>query len=254
MKRSDELLRNGQYKMNIVIPLAGKDPRFKNTYKPLQNIGGKPLIVRVAGRYPISASDRIIFIILQEDETRFNVSYQLEKAFGGRLVFRYLNGVTHGSPCTILDAAKDIINTADDLLIELGDVVRDETGLVEAIRKNSKNVSGIIPVEKRSIEGKLWGYVEAESTGRVLGLYEKERGYRAPWATMGLYYFSRGKDFVWAAEQMIRNKSFLYNDNFFVGPVYNELIRRGDTTIISENIIEAVLGSPEEIGRYQKTF
>jgi hypothetical protein len=100
--------------------------------------------------------------------------------------------------------------------------------------------------------GRPFGYVRADGKGFVEALLEKELTYVAPWATMGLYYFSRGQDFVWATEEMMLKRSFVYKNMFFVGPVYNELIGRGDKIIISRNIIEIMLGTPEEVETFCK--
>ena len=45
-------------------------------------------------------------------------------------------------------------------------------------------------------------------------------------ATVGIYNYKHGKDFVRAAEQMIA-KNYRVNGEFYVAPVYNELIREG---------------------------
>ena len=45
-------------------------------------------------------------------------------------------------------------------------------------------------------------------------------------ATVGIYNFRRGRDFVRAADRMIA-KNLRVNNEFYVAPVYNELIARG---------------------------
>jgi len=44
-------------------------------------------------------------------------------------------------------------------------------------------------------------------------------------ATAGVYYFRRGHDFVQAAKTMIKRKKTI-NGQYFVCPVYNELIAK----------------------------
>ena len=46
-------------------------------------------------------------------------------------------------------------------------------------------------------------------------------------ATAGVYYFREGKSFVEAANQMI-DKKITVDDQYFVCPVYNELILDGN--------------------------
>lgn len=239
--------------MNIVIPLAGKDPRFPEMPKCLIDVGGKPFIAHILERLRIEPEDRLIFVVLKEHIEKYNIGETLKNVAEGRAIIQVLQNVTEGSPCSILGAAKDLIDNGTDLLIELGDVLRNLDNLYKDITARWAEVAGIIPVERRDMTGRPFGYVKVDENGFAEALLEKELAYVAPWATMGLYYFSHGKDFVWAAEEMIRKKSFIYNDMFFVGPVYNELIRRGDKVIISQNIIETMLGTPEEVAAFTGT-
>ena len=240
--------------MNIVVPLAGKDPRFLNLPKPLINIDGKLLIYRILERYRITPSDRLIFIVLQEYEEKFSISEKLRAAFGQGIVTRTIEKLAQGSPCSILEGVRDLIDNDTDLLIELGDVLRKLDTLYVDIKRLRGQVAGIIPVERRVMSGRPWGHVLLDERGNVKELREKEEVPSSDLATMGLYYFSRGKDFVWAAEEMMRRKGFLYKEMFFIGPAYNEMIRDGINVAISLNKIEAVLGSPEEIAHFSKNL
>ena len=270
--------------MNVIIPLAGKDPRFPDLPKLLIDVRGKPLLAYILERLRIDTfdgfdklttsklsvnlfepepqsrrpersrriepGDQLIFVVLKEDVEKFNIDRTLKNIAGAQAIIRVLSNVTQGSPCSILEAARDLIDNDTDLLVELGDVLRNVENLYKDIATCRSDVSGIIPVERRDMTGRPFGYVRTDENGFAEALLEKELTYAAPWATMGLYYFSRGKDFVWAAEAMIKNKSFTYKDLFFVGPIYNELIKRGDKVIVSQNIIETMLGTPEEVSAF----
>lgn len=238
--------------MNIILPLAGKDPRFPDVPKLLIEVRGKPLVANVLEQLRIEPEDKLIFVVLQEDVEKFAIDKILKSVAGERAIIKVLSHVTRGSPCSILEAARDLIDNDTDLLVELGDVLRNTENLYRDIVARRSEVSGIIPVERRDMTGRPFGYVRTNENGFAEALLEKELTYVAPWATMGLYYFSRGKDFVWAAGEMIKNKSFVYKDMFFVGPVYNELIKRGDKVIISQNILETMLGIPEEVEAFKK--
>ena len=62
-----------------------------------------------------------------------------------------------------------------------------------------------------------------ESTGFVVECAEKKPISRN--ATAGVYFFKKGKDFVQGANEMIR-KGIKTNDQYYICPVYNELIRK----------------------------
>ena len=237
--------------MNVIIPLAGKDSRFPEMPKCLIDVGGKPLVAHVLERLRIGPEDKLIFVVLQEDVEKFHIDKTLKSIAGEKAIIRVLRTVTEGSPCSILEGARDLINNETDCLIDLGDVIRDGNQLYTDIATRRSDVSGIISVDRRDMSGRTHGYVRVNEKDEAEGLFEKEIMNVAPWATTGLYYFSRGKDFVWAAEEMIRNRSFLYHDIFFVGPAYNELIKRGDKVIISRNVIKKMLGTPEEVAAFR---
>lgn len=232
--------------MNILIPLAGRDPRY-TTFKPFIPFQGKPLIQHVVEQHEISLKDNLIFILLKELEEEYNISTKLQDMFGNRIIIRILPKETRGAPCSILEGAFDIINTEKPLLIELADVLRDLKRFNHEIRNVHADIAGIIPVEPhRLLADRPWGYVTITSNETMKQLVEKHLTSKPGYATMGLYFFTKGKDFVEASQQMITNNSFVYNNNYFVGPVYNELAQMGKKIILSHVRIKHILGSPED--------
>ena len=71
-------------------------------------------------------------------------------------------------------------------------------------------------------------------------------------ATVGIYNYRHGKDFVAAAHQMI-DQNIRVNGEFYVAPVYNEMIRDGKK-ITFHNIGEHMygLGIPEDLEAFVK--
>jgi hypothetical protein len=69
------------------------------------------------------------------------------------------------------------------------------------------------------------------------------------WATTGTYYLSRAVDFMRASEAMIAAGE-RHNGEFYVGPVYNSMIREGARVLpdMAEEIWP--LGTPEELERF----
>jgi hypothetical protein len=70
-----------------------------------------------------------------------------------------------------------------------------------------------------------WSFVRIDEQGHVTEVVEKK--VISNEATVGIYNFRRGADFVAAAEKMIE-KGARVNGEFYVAPVYNELISRGE--------------------------
>ncbi len=232
--------------MNIVIPLAGLDNRF-TTFKPFIPFQGKPLIQHVVEQHELTAKDNLIFILLKHLEDQYHISNTLRNMFGNKIMIRILTHETKGAPCSILEGARDIIATPEPLLIELADVLRDLTDFNKYIRNVPSDIAGIIPIEpNRNIADRPWGYAQADSKGIFQNLIEKEYVTKPDNATMGLYFFSKGTEFIEATQQMIQNKSFVYNNNFFVGPIYNEYIQMQKKIRLHHVRIKHILGSPED--------
>ena len=65
-------------------------------------------------------------------------------------------------------------------------------------------------------------------------------------ATVGIYYWSKGKDYVSCAEEMIQ-KNIRVNNEFYVCPVFNQLIERKGKIKIHEVNKMWGLGTPEDL-------
>ena len=68
-------------------------------------------------------------------------------------------------------------------------------------------------------------------------------------ATCGIYWYRRGSDFVACAEEMI-SKNIRVNNEFYIAPVYNELIARGKTLIPFFVHKMHGIGTPEDLQIY----
>jgi dTDP-glucose pyrophosphorylase len=70
-------------------------------------------------------------------------------------------------------------------------------------------------------------------------------------ATVGIYYFRRSAEFVRAARQMIE-KNIRVNGEFYVCPVFNEMIEAGLKILVHEIDSSQMhgLGTPEDLSRF----
>src|SRR5262249_6657862 len=94
-----------------------------------------------------------------------------------------------------------------------------------------------------------WSYARVEGD-RVVGIAEKQPVSRH--ATVGLYYFRRGADFLRGAERMLLTHPSVSGE-FYVAPVFNELILRSQRVGMFpiESSQMHGLGTPEEVERYE---
>ena len=72
-------------------------------------------------------------------------------------------------------------------------------------------------------------------------------------ATVGIYFWKKGSDYVKYAKQMIK-KNIRVNNEFYVCPVFNEAIQ--DKKIIKIKKIDKMwgLGTPEDLDYFYKNF
>src|SRR5262249_53105781 len=94
-----------------------------------------------------------------------------------------------------------------------------------------------------------WSYARLEND-RVVAVAEKQPISRH--ATVGLYYFRSSVEFLRGAERMLLKNTSLSGE-FYVAPVYNELILAGKHIGIFpiDGSQMHGLGTPEEVERFQ---
>lgn len=235
-------------KLNIVIPMAGHGSRFaKVGYtlpKPLIDVAGKPMIERVIENMHPSVPHRFIFICLREHYETYALQDLFARATkGSDFEVVLLDDVTDGAARTVL-TAKELINNDDDLLIANSDqfLTLDPNIFIAEARKDG--VDGLIMTFEDS--DPKWSFAKTDDAGNVVETAEKVP--ISNHATVGIYYFSRGSDYVAAAEKMIA-KDQKHNGEYYVCPVYNELI--ADGACIKIHSIDAQnmhgLGTPEDL-------
>ena len=96
-----------------------------------------------------------------------------------------------------------------------------------------------------------WSFVKVNSRG--VGIEVAEKKPISNIATCGIYYYRKGSDFVKYAERMIE-KDIRVNNEFYIAPVYNELIKDGKTLL--PYFVDKMhgLGTPEDLRKYLKSL
>lgn len=202
--------------MNIVIPMAGIAKRFQDagyrTPKPFLTLGGRTMIERVIENLA-SRGDRVILLHRREHEA---VLEGLE-FIGVERVLIPVEQTTEGQACTVL-LAKDLIDDCSPLLIANSDqwVSYDR----EAWLTFLDSIDGGLMVFTNN--DPKWSYALCNDEGRVIEVREKQVISRC--ATVGVYYFKHGSDFVKEAEAMIERNERV-NNEFYVAPTYNTLCK-----------------------------
>ena len=232
-------------KLNVLIPMAGAGSRFAQagyTFpKPLIEVRGKPMIQVVVENLNIEAN--YIFICQQEHYEKYNLKYLLNLiAPNCKIVL--VDGVTEGAACTTL-LAKEFIDNDQPLVMANSD---------QFIEWNSNEVMYAFNAD--SIDGGIltfnathpkWSYAKLNEEGFVSEVAEKK--VISDLATVGVYYWSKGSDYVKYAEQMIE-KNIRVNNEFYVCPVFNQAIEDGKKIRVKTIDKMWGIGTPEDLNYF----
>ena len=232
-------------KMNVLIPMAGAGKRFFDAGyifpKPLIEVDNKPMIQWVIESLNLNAN--YIFIIQKEHQKKYNISSVLRILKPNCKIIE-LDHITEGAACTTL-LAKKFINNSNPLIIANSDQYIKWNSSKAIYNFNSKNLDGAI-LTFEAIHPK-WSYAKCDKDGFVSEVAEKKVISKN--ATVGVYYWKHGSDYVKSAEEMIK-KNIRVNNEFYVCPVYNEFISKNKKVKI-HNVEEMWgLGTPEDLNNF----
>jgi NDP-sugar pyrophosphorylase family protein len=241
--------------LNIVVPMAGAGSRFVaagfKDPKPFIDVMGKPMIQWVVENLSTDLEHRFIFVCQSKHQYEYQFEARLKNILPNFEIIA-IDGLTQGAAETVLFAS-DLINNNDPLLIANSDqfIEYDIEGFLSSI--GDRNVDGsILTMTSNSPK---WSYIKFDDLSRVVEVREKE--VISSEATVGIYAFSRGKDFVSAASLMIQ-KNLRVNGEFYVAPVYNELIQQGKVITFQNIGTDSKqmngLGTPEDLEQFTKKF
>ena len=238
-------------KMNVLIPMAGAGTRFAiagYTFpKPLIEVNGKPMIQVVVENLNIEAN--YTFIVQKEHYEKYSLQYLLNLIAPNCNIVQ-VDGITEGAACTTL-LAKEYIDNDEPLLMANSDQFVEWNSNESLYAFNDKNVDGGI-VTFNATHPK-WSYAKVGEDGFVQEVAEKKPISNN--ATVGIYFWKKGSDYVKYAEQMIE-KDVRTNNEFYVCPVFNEAIEDGKRIKIKDIDKNGMwgLGTPEDLNYYLEHY
>ena len=159
-----------------------------------------------------------------------------------------VDGLTEGAACTTL-LAKEFIDSDAPLLMANSDQFLEWDSNEFMYKMIEQKVDGGI-LSFHSTHPK-WSFAKVDEYGYVTEVQEKNP--ISDIATVGVYYWAKGSDYVKYAEQMIQ-KNIRTNNEFYVCPVYNEAIT--DCKKIKTFNIDKMwgLGTPEDLKYYLENY
>ena len=236
--------------INIVIPMAGAGSRFAvagyEKPKPFIDVNGKPMIVRVLENlvYPDA---RFILVARKEHiDAEVELVKQIEKDFNA--VFIPIDKLTEGSACTILYARK-YINNQNPLLIANSDQIVDINIAKFIYDCLSRQLDGSILTFIDEAHDPKWSFAKIDADGIVTEVQEKKA--ISEFATVGIYLYTHGSDFVDAAVDMLIERDKV-NNEYYTCPTYNYGIRVGRKFGIYNIDVETMhgIGTPTDLNTY----
>jgi dTDP-glucose pyrophosphorylase len=237
--------------MKILIPMAGEGSRFaKEGYqypKPLIDVNGVPMIQRVVENLNFDAE--YIFLVRKEHLLKYSgLEGTLKQITGHNSKIVIVDSLTEGAACTTL-LAKNYINDSDDLLIANSDQIIEYEKQNFLTIKSLTNVDSIVFTFNATHP--KWSFVKVNDKGFVSDVAEKNPISNI--ATCGIYWYRRGRDYVKYAEKMIK-KNIRVNNEFYIAPVYNELILDKKTLVPFYTNKMWGIGTPEDLKNYLINF
>lgn len=232
--------------LQIVIPMAGLGSRFtKAGYtdpKPFIDVAGKPMIHRVIENLTPYQPHKFILLARREHEDYVDRHLSFADVI-------WVEEMTEGAACTVL-LAKDKLNQYDPLVIANSDQIVEwnssnsiksvmldcelntlwfrETNNIDDMINHAKWQGFISSIATFTASHPKWSYAKTKR----LRLAEKlsvtevaEKKVISDNATVGVYYFETASLFIDAAHNMIK-KNIRVNGEFYVCPVFNEIIAR----------------------------
>jgi beta-phosphoglucomutase-like phosphatase (HAD superfamily)/dTDP-glucose pyrophosphorylase len=232
-------------KLNVLIPMAGAGSRFAQagyTFpKPLIEVRGKPMIQVVVENLNIEAN--YIFLVQREHYETYNLKYLLNLIAPGCKIVQ-VDGLTEGAACTTL-LAKEYIDNDAPLVMANSDQFVEWNSNECMYAFSADSIDGGILTFKATHP--KWSYAKLDEDGFVSEVAEKK--VISDEATVGIYYWRHGSDYVKYAEQMI-SKNIRTNGEFYTCPVFNEAV--GDGKKVRVKNIEKMwgIGTPEDLNYF----
>ena len=246
--RKKKIMKWNGKDFNVLIPLAGHGSRFQKAGyklpKPLIDVQGIPMIEKVINNLNIDGN--FIFVVQKEHE-QYNVSKVLNKISPNCKII-YVDQVTEGAACTTL-LAQEFINNDNHLLIVNSDQFVEWDSNRFYYQMTDQEIDGGIVTFKATHP--KWSFAKVGIDGFVSEVAEKNP--ISDTATVGIYYWNKGSEYVKYANRMIE-KNIRVNNEFYVCPVFNEAIE--DHKKFSIYNVESMwgLGTPEDLENYLENY
>ena len=244
-------VRRSEKVVNVLIPAAGNGTRFAKegwkAPKPFIDINGKLMIEHIIENLKIRNSK--VTLLLRKEHI-YNREQDIQRLEESSSEIIAIDKLTEGTISTVL-LARNLIDNNQPLLIANSDQIVDFDCNELVNDSNSRNLDGSILVFRDPFRDPKWSFAKVNEEGYVEQVAEKKP--ISDLATVGIYYFNNGSEFVASAIDMIvRNERV--NGEFYTCPVYNYMISKGLKIGVYEIPFDSMqgIGTPDDLMTYMK--
>ena len=237
--------------INVIIPAAGEGSRFAKAGwkkpKPFLDVDGRPMIEHVIDNVAPAGSKPTLLLRKAHVDAHPDIASKLKR--DGHSI-RVVDELTEGTACTVL-LARDMFDDDTPMMVANSDQLVDFDCADYVKDCLDRDLDGSILVFKDKHLDPKWSFAKVNQNNLVTEVAEKKA--ISEWATVGIYFFRRGSDFVSAAVDMIARNERV-NNEFYTCPVYNYMIKMGLRIGIYEVQFEDMkgLGIPDDLTNYLK--
>lgn len=240
-----------RYKTNpqvtVVIPMAGMGSRFmKQGYdkpKPFIDVSGKTMIEQVMENLALPEARYILLARREHMEQEPEIVARLQQQ--DKVKILPVEELTEGTACTVLLARQEIDSEAPLLIANCDQLVNFKCNdfIQDCLERG---LDGSILVFKDAEMNPKWSFARTDANGIVLEV--KEKVPISDLATVGIYLFTKGRDFITSALDMIVHNDRV-NGEFYTCPAYNYAIANGKKIGVFEISSQSMygLGTPEDL-------
>ena len=233
--------------VNVVIPMAGLGKRFSDDGfmrpKPLIKINDVPMIQKAIESLGIDG--RYIFIT-RKTEYSEEIHEHLRRIKPECLI-REIDYVTDG-PASTVNLVRDEINNDDQLVVANCDQIMWWDGGAFIYYCQYHEFDGVIVTYV--CDSTKNSYARIDMNGLVQEIREKE--VISDISLNGIHYWRRGLDFINSYDKMVEEDDRAVNGEFYVGPSYNQMIKRQNRVGIYHipRCQHHAVGTPDDLREY----
>ena len=240
---------NSMEDVNVIIPAAGEGSRFVKAGwkkpKPFIDVDGRPMLDHVIENVVPHGANATVLLRNSHIQDQPNIVKNFKQTGADILP---IENLTEGTACTVLLARK-VFDNDNPMLVANSDQLVDFNVSDFVADCIDRGLDGSILVFRDPTKDPKWSFAKVDEQYLVTEVAEKKP--ISELATVGIYLFTRGCDFVSAAADMFAANDRV-NGEFYTCPVYNHMIATGARIGVYEVAMDAMfgLGTPEDLTEF----